>query len=88
MHAGDTNVALATCADGFGNFVQRALQIQNTDADAEHVDAVLHLRFRIYDLRFESSRSGDIVNRKSQITNEIARFRTHAAAAPRPELCR
>jgi len=39
VNTGDTNVALATCADGFGNFVQRGLQVQDAYADAEDVDA-------------------------------------------------
>ena len=63
VDAGHANVALAPRANRPGNFIQRGLQIQNADADAEDIDAVES--FTIHDLRFKIRKFTRRVNRKS-----------------------
>src|SRR5450756_479233 len=54
VHAGHADVTLAPFAHGGGNGVQRRPQIEDADADTEDVYAVRHLRFTVYDLRFQN----------------------------------
>jgi hypothetical protein len=55
MDAGDADAALAPRLHRGGDDVQRRPQIEDAYADAEDIDALRHLRFTIYDLRFQNS---------------------------------
>ena len=55
MHAGHADVALAPRPHNPGDGIQRRLQIEDADTDAEDIDTLRHLRFMIYDLRFQIS---------------------------------